>query len=73
MAQSLVTGPRYWMAVMAAAWACGIRRVLLEGVRVGVVGEEVSRVNARALSSPAVASIVSSSERCREIMLLMLF
>lgn len=58
---------------MAAAWACGMRRVLLEGIRIGAVGEEVSRVNARALSSPAVASIVSSSERCTAIMLLMLF
>lgn len=58
---------------MAAAWACGMRRVLLEGVRVGVVGEEVSRVNARALSSPAVASMVSMAERWTTVMLLMLF
>lgn len=57
---------------MAAAWALRMRRVQLEGAAGGWGGEELRRVNARALSSPAVARMISVSERWTAVMLLML-
>ena len=70
----LITGPRYCTAVTAAAWALGMRRVQLEGAACGgsSVGG-VRRVNARALSSPAVARMLSLLARWTEVRHLMLF
>lgn len=71
--ESLNTGPRYCTAVIAAAWALGMRRVEKEKVAGVAVGEEVRRVNARALSSPVVARMKSLSGRWTAVRLLMLF